>query len=162
MNPPSVDEPPGDIAALAREFHAAVVGSTPSWVRRGVVAVAGAQQLPLPENFEDLIEDAGARAARYVEAHLGELLEADIDRQQTTPLAVIRDAVRFPVEVLHQLGATQVHRLDMERWAFPNDPFGLTPASLADLDETVHHAGLVWGATKAGLHLQRRRAEGVL
>ncbi len=156
------EEPVIDIAAVAQEFHRTVVEATPSWVRRCVIEVTTSQRIEMPDDFDDMMDQASARAARFIDVRLGALLDTDIDRQQSTPLAVIREAVRFPVEVLHQLGASQVHRLDMERWAFPNDPFGLTPANLADLDQSVHQAGLIWGATKAGLHLQRRRAEGLL
>ncbi len=82
------------------------------------------------------------------------------DQQRSTPLSVFRDAARFPVEVLHQLGAHEVQRVDVERWASPNDPFAVTPASLIDVGEAVHEAGIMWGAAKAAVHLARRREEG--
>ena len=152
--------PDVDIETVARTLRSAAVEAAPSWVRRVVAEVAVRQGLDLAE-AEGLIVDAGERAARFVDERLGALLGVDIDQQRSTPLSVFRDAARFPVEVLHQLGATEVHRVDVERWAAPNDPFAVTPANLADVGADVHDAGIMWGATKAAIHLQRRRDEGL-
>jgi hypothetical protein len=43
---------------------------------------------------------------------------------------------------------------------FPEDVYGLGPASFADIDPSVHEPGVAWGAAKAYVHLARRRAEG--
>jgi len=43
--------------------------------------------------------------------------------------------------------------------AFPDDPYDLTPGSLADLDPELVHAGISWGAAKAHTVLRRRRSE---
>ncbi len=139
---------------------AAAVADTPSWVATCVHRVVVSQRLQGGDDAELLVVDAATRAQAFVADRLGNLLTTDIDRQATTPLSVFREAVRFPVEVLHQLGAEPVHRGDVSRWAFPNDPFGVTPGNLSDVGEETHAAGIVWGAAKAGLHLQRRRDEG--
>lgn len=151
--------PDVDIQTVATALHEAAVEAAPLWVRRAVATVASRQGLDL-EGAEPLIVDAGQRAARFVDARLGELLATDIDQQRSTPLSVFRDAARFPVEVLHQLGAAEVQRVDVERWAAPNDPFAVTPGNLSDVGDEVHRAGIVWGAAKAAVHLGRRRAEG--
>lgn len=148
-----------EIETAANALHHAAVSATPSWIRSAVLGVVAAQQLDLPDDAESLVADAGQRGATFVDRRMAALLHTDIDRQTTTPLSIFRDAVRFPVEVLHRLGAHQVHRIDVSRWAFPNDPFDITPATLSDIDADLQAAGIVWGATKAGLHLQRRRDE---
>ena len=152
-------EPEAGIETIAAELHRAVVDATPRWIRHSVLAVTRAQQIPIPDDRRGLVEEAAARGEQFVDRHLRELLETDIDRQTTTPLSILRDAARFPVEVLHDLGAQEVHRIDVERWAFPNDPFGVTPVSLAELGTEVQQAGIAWGAAKAYLHLQRRGNE---
>ncbi|MFV2038936.1 MAG: hypothetical protein ACC660_01700 [Acidimicrobiales bacterium] len=149
-----------DIEGASAALRVAAVQATPAWVRRCVGEVAGRQRLDRPEHFETTLDEWAQRAAAFVDTRLGELLGADIDRQQSTPLEIFRQAVRFPVEILHGLGATPVHRGDMARWAFPNDPFDITPGNLSDIGEGVQQAGIVWGASKAALHLARRRREG--
>ena len=146
-----------DIAAIGAQLTEAAVAATPAWVRQCAAGVAQAQGLKVDEAA---LADAATRAQRFVEARLSDLMAIDIDRQQTTPLSIFRDAVRFPVEVLHQSGAQPIHRGDVSRWAFPNDPFGVTPGNLADIGPDVHEAGIVWGAAKAAIHLARRRTEG--
>ncbi len=143
-----------DIGAVADELLRAAVEATPGWISACVGRVSQAQGLD-PERT--LVDDAGDRGRRFVEANLGELLTIDIDRQRSTPLTVFRQAVRFPVEVLHQLGAAPTERGDVSRWAFPSDPFAITPANLSDIGPKVQEAGIAWGATKAALHLARRR-----
>ena len=53
-----------------------------------------------------------------------------------------------------------VVRPAFEEEAFPDDDYGLTPATWADIDPALHERGLVWGAAKAHVVLSRRRAEG--
>jgi hypothetical protein len=156
----TVVTPPSDvdIETVASELLAAAVAATPNWVRASVARVAGAQGL---EVEYEAVERAATDAAAFVERRLGALLATDIDAQRSTPLTVLRDAARFPVAVLHGAGARPVSRPDTVRWAFPNDPFDVTPATFKDLGEEVHQAGIVWGAAKASIHLQRRRAEGL-
>ncbi len=150
-----------DIVTVSEELQAASVEATPAWVRRLVAEVAAAQGVTVPAESAPMIEDAADRAAEFVDRRLGDLLHTDIDHQRTTPLSIFRDAARFPVEVLHRLGVPEVHRRDLARWAFPNDPYGLTPASLAEIGDDVQRAGIAWGAAKAALHLARRREEGM-
>lgn len=148
-----------DIETVATALHRAAVEATPSWVRRVVENVATAQGIELDDDAH--LRDAADRATRFVDERMGSLLAADIDAQRTTPLSIFRDAARFPVEVLHAVGARPTHRGDVSRWAFPNDPFDVTPGNLSDIGPVVQEAGIVWGAAKAGLHLQRRRREGL-
>ena len=150
-----------DIESVARDLHQAAVAATPEWVQGCIAQVTVRQGIAWPDDADVWVESAVERAVAFVDTQLGDLLGTDIDQQRTTPLSIFRDAVRFPVEVLHQIGAEPAHRGDMSRWAFPNDPFGITPGNLADVGATVSTAGVMWGAAKAGLHLSRRRAEGL-
>ncbi len=148
-----------NIESIAAALQRAAVEAVPGWVQRSVREVAARQGLDIAPH-ENVLADAADRASSFVDTRLGELLATDVDQQRSTPLSVFRDAARFPVEVLHQLGAHEVQRVDVERWASPNDPFAVTPASLIDVGEAVHEAGIMWGAAKAAVHLARRREEG--
>ncbi|NBO53285.1 MAG: hypothetical protein EBU84_01555 [Actinobacteria bacterium] len=57
--------------------------------------------------------------------------------------------------VLSELGAKEVHRDDFSRQSFPNDIFGLSPATWIDVDESLHDPGLIWGAWTAREALDR-------
>lgn len=85
------------------------------------------------------------------------LLTADIDRQQTGPLDVLRRAVRHPTELLVAAGIEPVTRDEFAIKNFPDDVYGLSPASFAEVDPSLHEPGLIWGAAKAHVHLRRRR-----
>jgi hypothetical protein len=70
--------------------------------------------------------------------------------------------VRFPTEVLRRFGVPTPKRDDFAAEAFPDDAYGLSPATWADVDESLREPGLMWGAWKAHTVLARRRAEGRL
>jgi hypothetical protein len=103
---------------------------------------------------------AGNRAVDALMPDLRDLLSTDLDEQATTPLAIVRRAVRYPTEVLHDAGVPPVVRDAFAERQFPDDDYDLCPASLADLDPGLTEIGLTWGAAKAHLHLARRRREG--
>jgi hypothetical protein len=83
-----------------------------------------------------------------------------VDQQATGPLALLREAVRYPTAVLADAGVPPVVRDEFAVRAFPDDAYGLAPAAFADVDPSLHEPGLVWGAAKAHVVLARRRAEG--
>lgn len=96
-----------------------------------------------------------------VMAEVRALLAADIDDQRTTPLAVIREvAVPMLTSALHAAGTRDpvAHRDEFAVSRFPDDVYGLTPSSWADIDESLVEPGIVWGAAKAFVHNQRRSA----
>lgn len=102
-----------------------------------------------------------ARAARAsIIGSLCSLLEADLDAQRGNPLAVLRRTVTYPTNVLREAGVPSVRRDEDAKRLHPDDHYDLTPGAFADFGPDVHEAGLRWGAAKAHLHLQRRRAEG--
>ena len=104
--------------------------------------------------------DAAEQARATVSPRVRALLEFDIDEQRTGPLEIVREAVRFPTEVLREAGIAPVERDPAAVSMFPDDPYDLTPTRFADLDPDLHDPGLMWGAAKAHVHLARRRAEG--
>ena len=140
-------------SALADAVEAAV----PGWVERSVERVLVAWQGEADPDVLARARAAGEQARDAVMADLRPLLEADIDEQRTTPLTILRAAVRFPTEVLRDAGVPGVVRDEDSARRFPDDEYGLTPASFADVDPSLHEPGIAWGAAKAHTHLRRHR-----
>jgi hypothetical protein len=138
-------------SALAEGIDAAL----PAWVVRCVERTAVAWAGRVEPGVEAAAAAAGARARADAGAKVRELLARDMDEQTTTPLAIVRAAVRFPTEVLR---AARVPPVERDRWsqeAFPDDDYGLTPASLGDLDPALTELAITWGAAKAFEHKRR-------
>jgi hypothetical protein len=149
-----VDQHDADAAALSRYAAALADGIEAAivpWVTAAVERRAG--QLDLHEAASVAAEEA----RRDVGPAVRRLLELDVEAQPTTPLALVRGAVRFPTRVLAGAGVAAVHRDPVAVEAFPADIYDLTPGSLADLDPDLVEAGIVWGAAKAHTVLRRRR-----
>jgi hypothetical protein len=144
----------------AEALAAAVEAVLPTWVVRSVRTILIAYQGQVPPEVEAAAEAAGEQARSEVGERLRELLATDIDEQRTNPLAVLRGAVRYPTEVLQAAGVPPVERDEFAERAFPDDIYDLSPATWRDVDESLHEPGLVWGAWKASVHLQRRREDG--
>jgi len=100
---------------------------------------------------------AGERARVEVGPEIRALLALDVDEQRVNPLAILRAAVRFPTQVLRDAGVPPIVRDEFDERAFPDDVYGLAPASFAEVDPSLHEVGIVWGAAKAYAHLQRHR-----
>ena len=103
----------------------------------------------------DAAQEAGRRAAVEVGAEVRALVGADIDDQRTTPLALLRSAVRYPTQVLSDAGVAPVERDPVQVRLLPDDLYDLSPASFADVDPALAEPGLVWGAAKAFAHRRR-------
>ena len=71
--------------------------------------------------------------------------------------AFLRQAVRYPTEVLQEAGVAPVRRDPFAERAFPDDLYDLSPASLADVDPALTDLGIRWGAAKAFEHKRRHR-----
>lgn len=128
--------------ALADAVEAAV----PRWIERCVRSRGGSES----------DADAAVRAALAdVVPAVRDLLTLDVDAQWTTPLALLRSAVRHPTMVLHAAGVPPVERDDFSRERFPDDIYGLTPSSWSDVDESLVSPGIAWGASKAFAHRAR-------
>jgi len=151
---PTIEPADGSDARLAELAEALIVGvvaALPGWVERCVAERATPGMVVPPEK----VVEAGRAAADEVGERLSTLLATDIDEQWTGPLAVIRGAVRFPTDLLHDAGAQPVERdVDAQR-LFPDDPYDLTPAAFADVHPALQGPGLAWGAAKAFAHRRR-------
>lgn len=150
------DELAGPAGALAD----AVEQVLPGWVERSVERLAVAYHGELAADVRDAASDAGRRAAAEVGGRVRALLRQDVEDQRANPLAVLRGAVRYPAAVLRGAGVPPVVRSEWDERAFPDDDYGLVPATWADIDPALHEPGLVWSAAKAHTVLVRRRREG--
>jgi hypothetical protein len=132
----------------------------PTWVVRCVVTVMTAWAGAVPPEMELAAEAAAQRARTEIGGAVRGLLEADIDEQRTTPLALLRAAVRYPTEVLEAAGVPGLERDSFAEEAFPDDIYDLSPARFADIDPALAEVGLAWGASKAFAHKQRHGGPG--
>ena len=129
-----------------------------TWVVRSVTLLVTAWAGTVPPEVAEAAEDAGQRARAEIGGAVRRLLETDIDEQRTTPLALLRGAVRYPTEVLRAAGVPGLERDRFAEEAFPDDIYDLTPARFADIDPSLAEPGLVWGASKAFAHKRRHAA----
>ena len=151
-------DPDEALATLGADLATRVGAAVPGWVMH---AVEGRLPADHPRRAEVLsaAARAGEEAAAEVLARLRVLLAAPADAQRATPLQVVRATVRYPTEVLVSAGVSPVERDRFETARFPDDPYGLTPASLEALDPALAEPALRWGAAKAFSH-RRRHASG--
>jgi hypothetical protein len=152
------DTPEEQLKVLARRLADAIDAALPIWVRAKVREVLDAEGIPTTPEIEAAIEAAAALARSEVGQSVRRLLEADVDAQRTTPLALLRTAVVYPTAVLHACGAAGRRRDRFAAEAFPADLYDLSPASFSDLDPSdgeLADAGLTWGAAKAFVHRHR-------
>jgi hypothetical protein len=143
------------LRTYALTLAAAIERALPQWLERCV-----ARFVVLDASVAAVLARAVDEAAAEVMPEIRAVLLADVDQQRINPLALLRAAVRFPTAVLAGLEVPPVARDEFARRNFPDDLYDLTPASFADVDPALHEPGLVWGAAKAHVVLQRRRAEG--
>ena len=147
---------PRSVGEAATRLADLAIAALPGWVER-CVASACERAGVVPAELSASAHAAGLRCAAETGPPLRELLATDVDEQQTTPLSVLRSAVRFPTQVLADGGVPVPERDDFDASRFPDDPYGLTPASFADIDPDLGPMGIAWGAAKAFEVLQRRR-----
>ena len=162
LNPLDQD---ADLTRLGSELCDSVIGAVPGWIERAVegrfadwIRSGGDADPDLKRDIPGLAQIAGRQAAVEVSGPLRAMLRCDIDEQRTTPLALVRPLVAFATEVLRRAGVPPVVRDEFQIRRFPDDVYGLTPASLAVLDDRVGDLAITWGAAKAMAH--RRRHQG--
>jgi hypothetical protein len=126
----------------------------PAWVVR-CVDTRLAPDAPGRDDVMAQADAAARRAGQEVATRLHALLGADVDGQRSTPLAVVRAAVRYPTEVLTRAQVAPVPRDPFVSERFPDDPYGLTPASLQAMDPGLGELSIAWGAAKAMAHRKR-------
>ena len=172
---PDLADDDAALAVYAMALADAVDDVLALWVMRSVARIAEAWSAGVsPGGGWDTVglDEPGLRALRAEAAQAGlaaladvaprvrALLVTDVDAQRTGPLALLREAVPYPTEVLERAGVPPVARDEFAVRAFPSDRYGLSPAAFGDIDPSLHEPGLVWGAAKAHVVLARRRAEG--
>lgn len=139
----------------ARALADGVEATLPGWVERSVQRVLVAHQGWADPEVMASARAAGDRARADVVPRVRALLGADIDDQRANPLSLLRQAVRYPTEVLRQAGVPPVRRDRFSEERFPDDDYDLTPASFSDIDPALFEPGVAWGAAKAWVHKQR-------
>jgi len=148
---------PPVVESTAIPLAEAIEQALPGWVERSVARLAIAFHGRVDDDVRAAATEAGRRAATEVGAEVRDLLALDIDDQRTTPLSLLRGAVRYPTEVLRAAGVPPVVRDESQERLFPDDDYDLAPANFADVSPDLAEVGLAWGAAKAFTHLQRRR-----
>ncbi len=154
---------PEDAAAFARYSDAlatGIIAALGPWVERSVARVLDDFRGGPTEAERAAARHAGRAAVTTIAPQVRALLDADIDAQMTTPLALARRAVPYPTEVLREAGVPSVKRDAYVERQFPDDDYDLSPATFADLDPELGEIGMTWGAAKAHIHLARRRRDG--
>ncbi len=127
------------------------------WLERCVFDTARQQGAPVTnEMVASTANMAGAMHRRFLPA-VRELLALDVDEQITTPMALLRGAIVGPTQVLAQYGVPAPDRDEFVAARFPDDPYGLTPSTFADIHAELAEPGLAWGAAKAFVHKERHR-----
>jgi hypothetical protein len=131
------------------------------WLERCVVDTATAQLGACPATLAAEASAMADREAPALAVAVRTFLGLDVEAQRGTPLSVLRAAVVHPTAVLRAAGVPAVERDDFARRTFPDDVYGLVPASWSDLAPEVQEPGIVWGAWKAAVVLARRRPAGI-
>lgn len=143
---------------LADAARAAV----PAWLVRCVIDTAHRMGAVPTAQMRADAQAMADEAAPGVLAELDVLLATDADAQARNPLSVLRAAVRHPTAVLTSHGVSAPTRDDFAVRNFPDDVYGLSPATFADVDVSLQEPGLIWGAWKAKTVLDRRRGHGMI
>ena len=148
------------LAELGLALAAAVSDVLPGWVERAVTDLVRAWAGAVGPDDLAAARRAGAAALAEVGPELRRLLAADVDAQWTNPMTIVRRAVAPATAALRAAGVGEVERSADEEARFPDDVYGLTPHTFADLHPSLHELGITWGALKARAHLSRHRTAG--
>ncbi len=144
-----------DVDDYSKALADGIEAALPTWVVHSVVGVMTAWAGGVEPDVMLAAEEAATRAGSDIGSAVRALLSADIDDQRTTPLAIVRTAVRYPTEVLVAAGVSEIQRDEFAEAAFPDDVYDLSPASFADIAPALADVGIAWGAWKAMEHRRR-------
>lgn len=139
--------------------------ATPDWVSRCVesrilqVSTGTGRGLPFRDDrWEGVLrrgEEEGFAASRYVAHELRRLVASDV-RSSITPLTIVRSAIRYPTQVLREAGITTVQPTPLTRTdAQIDDPYGLSPATLAALHPLLPEVAWRWEASRTAVLEER-------
>lgn len=151
------------LAESAASLGARLAEVVPAWVAREVARIIDAWDATGPAPGVDHAAvrtealEAGRRAQEEVAGRLYALLSSDLAAQSSTPLEIVRAAVTYPTAVLRHARVPAVVRDAFDESRFPDDIYGLTPASLGAVDESLVDPARAWGAAKAMAHKARHR-----
>ena len=126
------------------------------WVERLIRKHCDEQKISDPR-VGDLCISVIAQVSAEVHDNLVELLSRDVFEQRTNPLAILRQATRPITELLSNLGCSPVSRDEFNERSFPEDIYGLSPATWIDIDEALVEPGIEWGAWKAATVMMRKK-----
>lgn len=140
-----------------RDASAAIVAGVermvPTWVEVNVATILdawGRADDATRAHAAAAARVAGADAAARVASELSSLFAVDAADQATTPLEIVRTAVREPTDVLAAAGVPPVVRDAFAERAWPDDRYDLVPGTLGDLgDPDLGPLQLAWGLAKA-------------
>lgn len=147
------------MVAVATHFADRAAAVLPEWMAGRALSVLGAGGLPaavVAASADEIQRQGHAAGYRAAEA-LRDLLGTDVDRQRSTPLAVVRASLGDLSRVLYQVGLSPPARPEALARAGPDDSFALAPSSWSEVDADLAEAALTWGAAKAVVHLRRHR-----
>jgi len=154
-DPPTLADDEAMLADFGAELGAAIEASLDAWVNRLLDEhLAGSGQ---PAIESEALSMVVAETRAEVTPELRRIFAADVDDGAGNPLAALRDGVGPMTRALIARQCPRPERDPFHQSAFPNDPYGLGPASFADIDPSLHEPGLRWGAARAHVHLRRRR-----
>jgi hypothetical protein len=127
-----------------------------NWVERLIRRHCDEQKFSYLQAGE-LLSSVVSQVNDEVHSRLEDLLSHDVLEQRTNPLAVFRQATRPMTELLKNLGCPPVTRDEFDERSFPDDVYGLSPATWADIDEAMVEPGIEWGAWKAATIMMRQK-----
>jgi hypothetical protein len=148
------------VAAISQALADTVEAVVPGWIERLALDRMRASGGQIDPAFSAAAAAAGEAARDDVVPRLRALLAADIDEQRTNPLALLRSATVHAHAVLAAAGVPPADRDEFAQRSFPDDSYGLVPASWEEIDQRLQEVGITWGAAKAYVFKARRREEG--
>lgn len=158
-----MNKDPSD-AARYRAAAAALVDTAetvvPAWIERLVTDRLQAWRGIVSDDERASAVAAGEAARDEVVPKLRSLIETDVDAQATNPLSLLRRATAHAHIVLADAGVPPIVRDEFAERTFPDDEYGLVPATWDDIDPALTEPGIGWSAAKAFLFKSRRRREG--
>ncbi|MFM7870924.1 MAG: hypothetical protein ACKPBG_04495, partial [Actinomycetota bacterium] len=102
---------------------------TPAWAEHLLCRLVPDPDVALRQRLSDI----AAAVTASVTTGLRELFELDPEAQRTNPLTIFRQATAPISELAMGLGVPPVQRDEFARRSFPDDVYGLNPATWADI-----------------------------
>lgn len=127
---------------------------TPQWAKSLIDRFTGSSLAPVSEDPRAAIIES---VTIQTLSGLRQLLALDPEQQRTNPLTVFRRATAVITAHLEELHIPPVRRDEFEQRSFPEDIYGLYPATWADISEELVEPGLEWGAWKAAVIISRHK-----